>query len=128
MSKHSDRFKENSSADRDFCRNHAKQKNGMDYISWALMWACAAAKYDSVEYADGVEPAGVGLQVRVDVRTRIDDEASASTCAVLAVTDFKNKTIAEPTSADIQNTRQRALAKALSMHTGIGLSLWFGGI
>ncbi len=127
MSALRDKFIENSKADAEFCKRFALQKNGLDYIPWARMWSTAMGRYDFVDYDSEVVAQPGGLSVRVEVELTLE-EVTHRTHTVLAVTDHRNKPIAEPTCADVQNTRQRALAKALSMATGIGLSLWFGAV
>lgn len=125
MSVHQEKFREHIEKDQAFCARFAEKKNGLDYINWSNMWAATVAAYDAVEYEDEVRQVGAsGYEVRVRARVRIGDEWSSWSLAALAVTNHANKVIAEPTSADIQNTRQRALAKALSMATGRGLTLW----
>lgn len=121
-------FIENAKADGDFCKRFARQKNGLDYIPWARMHQTVMAKYDGITASHDVRHIGDTAEVEVVVQVRLGDEESHPVSATLAVTDFKNKPIVNPTTADIQNTRQRAYAKALSMATSIGLSLWLGHI
>ena len=128
MSALRNKFIENSKADQAFCERFAKQKNGLDYIPWARMWSTAMGRYDRVIVGDTVRRDAEGVSVEVSVILGLGDENSETVYTILAVTDGRNKPIVEPTSADVQNTRQRALAKALSMATGIGLSLWFGAL
>ena len=128
MTKLREAFIENAKSDADFCRKYAKQKNGLDYIPWARMHQTVMGKYDGVISSHDVRHIGATAEVEVVVQVRLGDEESTPVSATLAVTDFKNRPIENPTTADVQNTRQRAYAKALSMATSIGLSLWLGHI
>ena len=128
MTKLRETFIENAKADHDFCARFAKQKNGLDYIPWARMHQTVMAKYDGVSTSHEVRHIGATAEVEVTVQVILGEECSQPVSATLAVTDFKNKPITDPDTAAIQNTRQRAYAKALSMATSIGLSLWLGHI
>lgn len=109
-------------------RRYVKQKNGMDYIPWALLLSLAKREFPALSYGYGPVHAYAGVSgVLVEAWARVDDEHPQES-AQLAVTDMRNKTITEPSAADVQNAQQRALAKALSMATGIGLSLWFSDV
>ncbi len=114
--------------DPDFCRRHAKQKPGrgsQPYVPWAILYATAVTIHPALEY-EYPEPRTYGGTIEVGCRVRVSrDEPWRETW--LAVTDGRNAPVAEPAATDVQNTRQRALAKALSLATGIGLTLWFGG-
>jgi hypothetical protein len=120
-------FKDNLATDPRFCATHKKAKNGQDYIPWAILLAEARLRHPDLRVAYGPivsHPGMVGLIVEAEAR--IGDGHSWT--AQLAVTDMRNKVIEKPTADAVQNAQQRALAKAVSMATGIGLSLWFGDI
>lgn len=127
-----EKFIENSKNDSEFCQRYARQKNGLDFIPWSRMHSTVMGRYDGivasheVRFVDG--PDSRTAEVEVCVQVVLGEEQSTPISTVLAVTDHRNKPIVNPTTADIQNTRQRAYAKALSMATGVGLSLWFGSI
>lgn len=128
MSNLREKYIENSRNDREFCDKYAKQKNGLDYIPWARMHSTVMGRYDGIIASHDVRHIGATAEVEVCVQLLLGDEEGVPVSTTLAVTNFKNAPISDPSTADIQNTRQRAYAKALSMASGIGLSLWFGGI
>jgi len=120
-------FGQNLKADAAFCRSHKRAKNGQDYIPWAVELAEARQRHPDLVcgYGPVMAHAGmVGLLVSAWAQVGEDPRFEAQ----LAVTDMRNKTIERPSSSDVQNAQQRALTKAISMATGIGLSLWFGDV
>lgn len=121
-------FTANRADDSAFCRRFAKQKNGQDFIPWAVQYAAVAQIYDSVEFESTVDRRdGVtGVEVTARVRLTLGEEVGPWVSATLAVTDRRNKTIPEPQADEVQNCRMRAITKALSIASGRGLSLWFG--
>lgn len=130
MSKLREMFRDSCKKDAEFCKRYAQQKNGLDYIPWARMHQMVMGLYDGVVVDQAVRMSGDPLtaEVEVGVVLRLGEEVQDRVFTVLAVTDFKNKPVSHPSTADVQNTRQRAYAKALSMATGIGLSLWLKGV
>ncbi len=105
-------------------RRFVEHKNGQDFYPWALAWAWCKRDFPAATWGalDPVRvPGVVGIKARVWLR--LDDDAEPVQCD-LAVTDMKNKTIPEPTSAELDNAEKRALVKAIAIATGIGLELW----
>lgn len=96
-----------------------EKKNGLNYISWSDAWAEIKklhpdATYRKVKNNDTyLFRSGTGGSVECEVTVN-----GITHCADLAVTDFKNQEIKYESikSTDIQNTLQRAFAKAIAMH------------
>lgn len=105
-------------------RRFVMNKNGQDFFPWALAWAWLKRDFPSATWGalPPVVTAGV-VGVKARVWLRLEPETEEVVCD-LAVTDMKNKTIPEPTAADVDNAEKRALVKAIAIATGIGLELW----
>lgn len=123
---HYERRLENLKSSPDYVRKHKEKKGQHDYLAWGLQLVEAQRRYDQVEVeylpcevVDGV----VGLTVRVRVSVRSGDEWERIELP-LAVRDQRNQAIARPNAGDVEKARQRALAKAISMLTGIGMSIY----
>jgi hypothetical protein len=107
-----------------------EKKNGLNYISWSDAWSEVKKLYPKANYRkvkndfDNSYLFRSGTGGSVEVEVTIDDVTHK---ADLAVTDFKNQEIKYDNikSTDIQNTLQRAFAKAIAMH-GIGLYVYRG--
>jgi len=105
-----------------------EKKNWLNYISWSDWWAelkkiHPEATYRKVKNNDTyLFRSGTGWSVECEVTVW-----DITHCADLAVTDFKNQEIKYDMikSTDIQNTLQRAFAKAIAMHW-IGLYVYRG--
>ena len=105
-----------------------EKKNWLNYISWSDWWAelkkiHPEATYRKVKNGDTyLFRSGTGWSVECEVTVW-----DITHCADLAVTDFKNQEIKYDMiqSTDIQNTLQRAFAKAIAMHW-IGLYVYRG--
>lgn len=103
-----------------------EKKNWLNYISWSDWWAELKkvhpnATYRKVKNWDTyLFKSWTGWSVECEVTVW-----DITHCADLAVTDFKNQEIKYESikSTDIQNTLQRAFAKAIAMH-GIGLYVY----
>jgi len=106
---------------------HSIEKKGkFDYLSWAICWdkmkECdPTARYEFVNR----EEVDAGLSKIVHVRLYYQwNEDDFTHNEYLAVRDYRNQAVANPDSAQIENTFRRAIAKAVSMATGYGLDLW----
>lgn len=105
-----------------------EKKNWLNYISWSDAWAEIKklhpdATYRKVKNWDTyLFRSWTGGSVECEVTVNW-----ITHCADLAVTDFKNQEIKYEAikSTDIQNTLQRAFAKAIAMHW-IGLYVYRG--
>lgn len=96
-----------------------EKKNWLNYISWSDGWAELKRVYPDATYEkikNGntyLFQSGTGWSVECAVTVNW-----ITHCADLAITDFKNQEIKYENikSTDIQNTLQRAFAKAIAMH------------
>lgn len=105
-----------------------EKKNWLNYISWSDGWAELKRVYPDATYEKiknwntYLFQSGTGWSVECSVTVNW-----ITHCADLAVTDHRNQEIKYESikSTDIQNTLQRAFAKAIAMH-GIGLYVYRG--
>ena len=105
-----------------------EKKNWLNYISWSDGWAELKRVYPDATYEKiknwntYLFKSGTGWSVECAVTVNW-----ITHCADLAVTDHRNQEIKYESikSTDIQNTLQRAFAKAIAMH-GIGLYVYRG--
>ncbi len=106
-----------------------EKKGRFDYLSWAWAWHYLQSNYpgserivyetvEGVPYFTDGKFANVKVGIIVNGVQHID---------YLPITDNLNRSIplTKITSFDVNNTIQRATAKAIAMH-GLGLSLWIG--
>lgn len=105
---------------------HVQKKNGLSFLSWAWAWGTLMEYYpasnyefkEPVVYPDG----SVEIWVTVEVVT---DTSAHRRQMWLPVMDYKNKSIINPTSRDISDTRMRCLTKCLAMF-GLGHYIYAG--
>lgn len=103
-----------------------EKKNWLNYISWSDGWAELKKVYPDATYRKiknwdtYLFRSWTGGSVECEVTVW-----EITHCADLAITDFKNQEIKYESikSTDIQNTLQRAFAKAIAMHW-IGLYVY----
>lgn len=99
---------------------HTNDKNGFTYLSWSWAWATVQAHYPDANYKfrpDLWTPSGtceVWCEVTISGVTRE---------MWLAVTDFRNHPIKNPSCDVISNARMRCLTKNLGMF-GLGFYLY----
>ena len=119
--------------------NKVKQKNGLNYVSWAVAWAEVKKRHPEATYDVKKEVLTYDSEGRVlKSRPWFDDGKSAwvettvtidpiSHTEILPILDFKNKPMSADavTSADANKSIQRCLTKACARH-GIGLYVYEG--
>lgn len=101
---------------------YVKNKQNMTYLPWASAWDILLHHFPGatkeilplVTFADG----------SVEVWTSVTIEGHTRSMW-LPVMDFKNKSIVNPTSRDISDSRMRCLVKNLALF-GLGLYLYEG--
>lgn len=121
--------------------NHVEKKMGLSYLSWAWAWQTVKSIYPETpnpkptKYKEmlitksGYElterevpylttPTGTIVEVTVTIKG-VDYTQS------LYVMDNRNKTVVNPSQAQINKTTQRCIVKALAM-AGLGLNLYAG--
>lgn len=114
--------------------DHTEQMSGprgltMTYLPWHKAWLIVKRLFPASTYyhePDILHPDGsmeVGVHVTIDSG---EEGEMAHSYARLAVMDPKFNAILNPHARDINDSRQRALVKALAF-MGLGLSLWDAG-
>tara|TARA_R110000751_G_scaffold164664_3_gene270786 strand:+ start:1716 stop:2498 length:783 start_codon:yes stop_codon:yes gene_type:complete len=107
-------------------------KNNLTYVPWARAWSCAMNAFGdhlSVKWHGSTDKDGVVFD-----HIRYPDNTASVCCSAivggekyaectLAVMDYRNAAVENPTSVDFQNSRQRCQTKLLAM-LGLGLYLW----
>tara|TARA_R110000850_G_scaffold156972_1_gene281176 strand:- start:878 stop:1462 length:585 start_codon:yes stop_codon:yes gene_type:complete len=104
-----------------------EKKNGFNYLSWTYAWKTLQSHAPEATYEvtrfNGLPvcffPDG---SAQVEVTVTVDGVARTMW---LAVTDFKNQAVKNPSSVDIANSTMRCFVKAIAMH-GLGLYIYAG--
>ena len=111
--------------------DHIEKKGNLSYISWAWGWSIVKKHFPDATFEKHLftQPDGSKLPymkdqmgnayVVVSVHITHLDEVTE----VFPVTDFKNKAIKNPSSQDVSNAFQRALAKCFA-YFGLGIHLY----
>ena len=114
-------------------KDKIKQKNGLNYLSWASAWAAVKKVYPEAFYTIYERETNDGLPVNYFtdgrtcwVKTSVTIEGIEH-IEDLPVMDFKNKSILfdNVTSCDVNKAIKRALVKACADH-GLGLYIYEG--
>ena len=107
-------------------------KSNLTYVPWARAWAIAMNAFGdhlTVKWHGMKDKDGVMLD-----HIRYPDNTASVCCSAivggekyaectLAVMDYRNAAVENPTAVDLQNSRQRCQTKLLAM-LGLGLYLW----
>lgn len=112
---------------------HKKKRGQYDYLPWnvaisTIMQHFPDISYDFLHYTDSngmvkdyiVAPDG---SCSVECVVNIGDNTKKM---FLAVTDYNNKAIKNPSSVDINNTKMRCLTKAIATGFGLGWYIYLG--
>jgi hypothetical protein len=106
-----------------------------DYISWSVCWdklkemfplsmhEWVMYEYDGKPYGGIIQPDGTVI-IHCKISYETEDGNSYFHNEYLAVRDNRNNSVANPDSAQMENTYRRALAKGVSTLTGFGIGLW----
>ena len=99
-----------------------EKKGGLSYLSWSYAWSqlCEAHPDANFYFADPVTFADGSVMVKVFVTVGEKTHEMQ-----LPVMDFKNKSIANPSSRDISDAQMRCLVKCIALF-GLGISLYLG--
>lgn len=124
-----------------FVESKGNARFSADYISWAVTWDKIKKNFQYCHFKAReyhIEIAGNTLKVpymilpnqtalvTVDLKYETLDGDEQEHTEYLAVRDNTMKAVIDPTSAQVENTIRRCVAKAVSMATGFGIELWFG--
>ena len=112
---------------------HKKKRGQFDYLPWnvaisTIMEHYPDISYDFLHYTDSngmvkdyiVAPDG---SCSVECVVNIGDNTKKM---FLAVTDYNNKAIKNPSSVDINNTKMRCLTKCIATGYGLGWYIYLG--
>jgi hypothetical protein len=97
----------------------------ISYLSWSRAWTLTKRKFPASTYShrsDLIHSDGT-VEVEVDVIISRDATENQFTNARLGVMDHFFNPIPNPTARQVNDSRQRALVKALAF-AGLGLNLW----
>lgn len=110
------------------CNQHTEKKNGLTYLSWSWAWAEFCKVYPDATYRIlkdermnamfGSESTGYMVYTEVTAEGKTHE-------MWLPVMDFKNKSILNPTTFDVNKAIMRCLTKNLAMF-GLGLYIYAG--
>jgi len=103
-----------------------KQKNKFNYLSWASAVEILLKHYPSATWEhrtwDDLPYLQTGAGCFVEVSVTINDITRKQLHPVF---DFRNKSVMKPDAMQINNSLQRALAKAIALH-GLGINIFTG--
>lgn len=100
---------------------HTEQKNNFTYLSWTWAWATLQEEYPDSSYEFREDKVINGTyEVWVDLTVE-----GITRSMWLAVTDFRNKPVLNPTCDLVANARMRCLVKAIAMF-GLGHYIYAG--
>ena len=109
------------------CSEHAENKNGLTYLSWAWAWGILKENFPDASfekhYFDGLpyaaDPNGYAY-VKVSVTVE-----GAEVTETMPVLDYRNKAVKNPDAFSVNSSLQRCLTKAISYH-GLGHYIYAG--
>ena len=112
---------------------YVKAKNGFDYLPWSIAYhyvktvfpSCRVVKEEFMNKDGVLVPYMIDAQGHAFVKCTIIWEG-LETSEIFPITDFRNQSIKNPTSKDVDNSLQRCMTKCVAMFCGLGLSLWHG--
>jgi hypothetical protein len=115
------------------CSEHAKEKNGLTFLSWAWAWGIMMQYYPDVHHAvlGDVDHADGTKTVRCTVSIPTGNTDADGNMRYLArdmwlpVMDYKNKAIPNPDARAISDSRMRCMTKCLAMF-GLGHYIYAG--
>lgn len=100
------------------------KRPAVTYLSWSKAWLLVKREFPGTTYHHSPEVRHPDGTVEVDVRVLIEENGLESyTSARLAVMDQYFNAIPNPTARQVNDSRQRALVKALAF-AGLALNLW----
>ena len=101
------------------------KRPAIDYLSWHMAWTLTKRAFPASTYShrEDITHPDDTVEVEVDVQISKDGTSTQFTNARLSVMDNWFNPIPNPTARQINDSRQRALVKALAF-AGLGLYLW----
>jgi len=109
------------------CTAHVKKKGKLDYLPWAWAWGILMEHYPRAYFKFQKERRldNGTVEVRCTVTIPLDIVSGMSRSMWLPVMDYQNKSIENPTTREISDSRMRCLVKCLALF-GLGHSLYAG--
>ena len=104
------------------CSEHAEQKMGLTYLSWAWAWGILMEHYPYATFEFAPHTNEDGWQTEVWCTVRI---GQLERTMWLPVMDHKNKAIPHPDARQVSDTRMRCLVKTLALY-GLGFYIYAG--
>ena len=110
-----------------------QKKNGFDYLPWSIAYhyaktvfpTCKIIKEEFMNKDNVLVPYMLDAEGYAFVKSTIIWEGF-ETSEIFPITDFRNQSIKNPTSKDVDNALQRCMTKCVAMFCGLGLQLWHG--
>jgi hypothetical protein len=117
--------------------DYVEKKGRFDFLTWAKCWdlmksVCPRARYEVVDYLTSngntvpYMACEKGAIVHVILYYEDEEQDPIRHHEYLAIRGYDNKVVNVPDAAQIENCIRRCVAKAVSMATGYGITLWFG--
>ena len=107
---------------------HTEEKNGLTYLSWAWAWGKVKDNYPKARYVKRIWDTELPYTkddqgyAYVEVTVIIGDEEQSELMPVL---DYKNQSVKNPNSFQVNTALKRCLAKCCAMH-GLGHYIYAG--
>ena len=107
---------------------HTEEKNGLTYLSWAWAWGKVKDNYPKARYVKRIWDTELPYTkddqgyAYVEVTVILGDEEQGELMPVL---DYKNQSVKNPNSFQVNTALQRCLAKCCAMH-GLGHYIYAG--
>ena len=101
---------------------YVEEKMNLSYLSWSRAWYLLCQKYADAKYLYHEPKKFEDGTMQVAVTITIGE---CSRSATLPVMDYKNNSIINPDSRQINDNKQRCFTKAIAMF-GLGISLYMG--
>ena len=109
------------------CTEHAEDKNGLTYLSWAWAWGILKENFPDASfekhYFDGL-PYAADTNGYAYVKVSVTVEGTEVT-ETMPVLDYRNKAVKNPDAFSVNSSLQRCLTKAISYH-GLGHYIYAG--
>ena len=104
------------------CSKNVEKKGNLSYLSWAWAWQTLNEHYPDSSYAFCPPTFLANETCEVNVAVTVEGKTHSMW---LPVMDNRNKSIANPSTRDISDSRMRCLVKAIAMH-GLGIYIYAG--
>lgn len=108
--------------------DHAEEKNGFTYLSWAWAWGTLKRYYPDATFIKHIQPDGRAYisdeQGHAFVQVTVSAGGESAT-ELYPVLDYRNKSVQHPNTFDVNTAFQRGLTKAMA-YLGLGFYIYAG--